>query len=280
MKINKVLFSTSVEYSDFWNINSKVFKTKLGFEPICLLFGDRNRTDMSEEYGKIIEIPVLPQYNRILQITWSKFYFPISEPDTTWLIGDIDMLPLQTDWFVKNIETVPDDAYVHLNAGGGCAQMGMTPDHWLKHGGIIDGGCDLVGHYHVAKGSTFKKALEHNGTFEDELNYLITSKKYGLGHYNNSFKNDMFYWCAEEHRTTELLRKNTNNGLINFFGFVYNVSNNHDRVDRGSFNPYNNDYTYDREKLINNKFVDVHCMRPYKQYATQNENLLKLANMI
>ena len=49
MKIDKVIFTTSVEYSDFWNINSKIFKTKLGIEPVCLLFGERSKTDVTEE---------------------------------------------------------------------------------------------------------------------------------------------------------------------------------------------------------------------------------------
>ena len=280
MKIDKVIFTTSVEYSDFWNINSKIFKTKFGIEPVCLLFGERSKTDVTEEYGKVIDMPIIPDLPLLVQITWSKFYYPITEPDTTWFIGDIDMLPLQTQWFTTNLEPIPDDYYVHLNVAGGCITMGMPADHWYKKGGIIDGGCDLPAHYHVAKGSTFQKALEHNTPFEQQLRWMIDSKKYGLGHYNKDFTGDKFYWCAEEHRTTELIRKNILNNVINFQGFGYNCFNNGDAINRNGFNKETNDYTYDKDKLINNKFVDVHCMRPFKQYQTQTEKLLKLANMI
>jgi hypothetical protein len=55
MKINKVIFSSSEEYSDFWNINSKIFKTKFGFDCVCHFFGDRANTNNSEEYGKVID---------------------------------------------------------------------------------------------------------------------------------------------------------------------------------------------------------------------------------
>jgi hypothetical protein len=56
IKIDKVIFSTSERFSVFWNLNSRIWKTKLGVEPVCLLFGDRSNTNMSEEFGKIIEV--------------------------------------------------------------------------------------------------------------------------------------------------------------------------------------------------------------------------------
>lgn len=277
MKIDKVIFTTSVEYSDFWNINSRLFKTKLNIEPICFLFGDRKKTDMSEEYGKVVEMPVDPDLPFLLQLTWYKFFHPITEPDTTWMIGDIDMLPLQTYWFTEKIKNISDDDYVHLNYGGACLQMGKGPDYWLKNATVIEGGCDLIGHYHVAKGRTFNKALKHDSnTFKDEIRFIVNSKKYGLGNYNTSFYGEKFYWCAEEHRSTELIKNSINKNIINFTGIMYD--NHGQRVDRGSFN--NNDYAYDFTKLANNHYVDVHCMRPFKAYQSQTENLLKLSNML
>ena len=78
MKIDKVVFSTSERFSVFWNLNSRVFRTKLGIEPVCLLLGKREGLGLSEEYGPVFEFPILPQYPLIIQITWSKFYCKIS----------------------------------------------------------------------------------------------------------------------------------------------------------------------------------------------------------
>lgn len=283
MKIDKVLFSTSVEFSDFWNTISKVYKTKLGIEPVCLLFGKKSDTNVNEDYGKVIEMPILPQYNLLLQVTWSKFYYPIHEPDTTWMIGDIDMIPLQSDWFVEKIKNVPEDVYAHLNTGSCCIGSLRPPHDWWTVGGSVDGGCDLPGQYHVAKGRIFQKALEHTGTFEDELKYLISNNRYGLGARGSPdprwHVKEVFYWCAEEHRSTELIRKNILNGTIKFYGTYYNP-NNVDRVDRAWFNPNTQNYTYDVDRLAKNDYVDMHCMRPYSKYAAQTENVLKIANML
>lgn len=284
MKIDKVLFSTSVEYSDFWNIISKVYKVKLGIEPVCLLFGKKENTNVTEEFGKVIEMPILPQYNRLLQVTWSKFYYPIFEPDTTWMIGDIDMIPLQTQWFTENIKDIPDDHYAHLNTGSCCQGASRDLHDWWHVGGTVDGGCDLPGQYHTAKGYTFKKALEHTCSFEEELQYIINSKRYGLGARGSPdpkwHNPEVYYWCAEEHRSTELIRKNIKNNTIKFYGTIYNTHNNTQRVDRGAYDYKLNDYFYDKDKLAKNEFVDVHCMRPYSKFETQTNNLLKIANMI
>ena len=56
MKIDKVIFPTSIEYSDFWNINSQIFKKCLNIEPLCLLFGKKEETNVSDEYGSVMEM--------------------------------------------------------------------------------------------------------------------------------------------------------------------------------------------------------------------------------
>ena len=51
MKIDKVVFSTSEEFSPFWNIQSYIWKEKLGIEPVCILWGDvKNTKIVSEPY--------------------------------------------------------------------------------------------------------------------------------------------------------------------------------------------------------------------------------------
>ena len=56
MKIDKVIFSSSEEYSCWWNIQSKIWKTFLNIDPVLLLYGSKDRHNLSEEYGEIIEV--------------------------------------------------------------------------------------------------------------------------------------------------------------------------------------------------------------------------------
>jgi NDP-sugar pyrophosphorylase family protein len=154
MKIDKVIFTTSEEYSDFWNINSKVHKEYLGIEPICYLFGKKENTNMNEDFGPVYEISYDERFNWLLQLTWYKFWVAQYYPNDVIMIGDIDNIPLQRNWFIDDIEDYSDDCYVHLNAEG-------IGDQWVAKGGNLTGGTDLPGHYHVAKGTTYKKSLKN-----------------------------------------------------------------------------------------------------------------------
>ena len=84
MKIDKIVFSTSEEFSPFWNIQSYIWKEKLGIEPVCILWGDIKKTNMKDTYGEIIEKKYNPDLLKSFQLTWSKFYQPYTEPDKTW----------------------------------------------------------------------------------------------------------------------------------------------------------------------------------------------------
>jgi hypothetical protein len=99
-------------------MHSKLCKLGLGIEPVCLLFGKKANTDMNEDYGKIIEMELLPDVPWGIQLTMSKFYHTISEPETIWMIGDIDLLPLQKHHFITKITPYPDDHYLCLNNSG------------------------------------------------------------------------------------------------------------------------------------------------------------------
>lgn len=275
MKIEKVLFSTSEEYSGFWNIQSEVFKKGLGIEPVCLLFGKIKNTDMHEKFGKVIEMDFIEDLPKILQITWSKFDFPKTEPETTWLMGDIDMIPLTKKWFLhEELQKVPDDTYVHMDAGGCAHVMDLPLDTWYRSGGLTMGGSDLPAHYHVAKGRIYEKAYDLHRSFEEQIETIVFSKKYGMGAMSNwdwSHVEEKYYWIAEENYSSELLWQKCNNKDINFAGFFYDTRNNGNRVDRDSWDYQKNDYVYDLEKLRRGDFVDVHCMRYHgRGFSTQS----------
>ena len=282
MKIDKVIFSTSERFSVFWNINSRIWKS-FGIDPVCLLFGKKENTDMTEEYGKVIEMPINDKFPLLIQITWSKFYWPILEPDKTWLIGDIDLLPLQSNYFIENIHHVPDNNYVHLNCDG-ITQLSKC-ESWTKASKDnlqpdLGHATNLPGHYHCAKGEILKIALEQNNTFEEEVRHIVESKIYNN---TRAFRScdpieQHNLWCAKEQRSTKAIRRNILNGKINFTGF--SLKNgikdyggmNGDTIDKTMYDENTKDYVYDRSKLISKKYVDLHSIRPFSHVSEDEKN--------
>lgn len=299
MKIDKVIFSTSERFSCFWNLVSRVYRTKLDIEPVCLLLGDRRKTNVTEEFGKVIEVPIRPDKPLLIQITWSKFFWPTLEPDTTWLIGDIDLLPLCTHWFTTNIADVPDHHYVHLDADG-ITQLNGTPWTWcgrdLIQCGMMDFGCptNMPGHYHCGKGSTLKRGLEIVDGFEEELNHIIGSGKYNnVRAYRECDPIDQAnLWCAEELRSTAALRRQIAARTIDFtpFSLRHGIDRiDGDRLDKCMYDMQRGIYHYDHERLSTGKYADLHCIRPFSDICDPveqarrwraTEDVLSVAGML
>lgn len=280
MKIDKIIFTSSEEYSGYWNLNSKVCKEFLGIEPICFLFGKKKNTDMNEQYGEVIEKEFLPNIPKLLQITWHKFFHTKSEPETTWMIGDIDQIPLQRKLFIDDIQSIPDDHYVHLNSAYICQLTSKPNNAWETTGGNIRGGADLAGHYHVAKGKIFEKCLQFRSTLEEDIQHIVKEQKYGLGITHpgwNQGDPEKLYWCGEENYSSEVLYTTIIQQKINpFTGLYFNLTD--DTIDR--WRMIGNDYLCDREKLKNHKYVNIHGARDYKAQEQSLINILKFAKII
>lgn len=287
MKIEKVLFacSASTEYSPFWNLQARIFKEFLGIEPVCLLFGKKSDTGMREDHGKIIEMETDPSLPWGLQLVWSKFDYPIREPDTTWLIGDVDLLPLQREHFIDKLESIADDTYVHLNSGGisqprlGCLDgfIRAGPERLAKDRGI-SGGADVPGHYHVAKGSMFS-VFTQGRPFIEQVRHIVDTDRYGIGVMANQPKEQRqtnpywYYWCAEENYSSELMWNAIHAGTLKFLPIYYNNANGTDRINRDVFTT---DYDYSPDKATAKGFIDIHCARPYERQHEPLARILKL----
>lgn len=278
MTINKVIFTMSEQYSCFWNIVSQVYKTYLNIEPVGFLFGQKSNTNIREDYGSVHEVLYNNSLPKLMQLTWFKFWYTSREPNTTWLIGDIDMLPLQRSWFINNIKDVPDNCYIHLNPSICALLIGKPPNTWETCGSYTSGGADLCGHYHVAKGSTFKKALNLSENFLDDVNTITKDNKYGLGNLSASWPKteDKHYWCAEENYSSEVLYKNVKNGMINYQGFCFDHGLY--KIDKGHFN--GSDYSFDTNKLSTNGYIDIHCSSPYVNQEQALMKVLQTANIV
>jgi len=265
MKIQKVLFSSSDEYVDFWEPISKIFYEKLGIESVLIYLGDKHTP--SEKYGKVIHLKPLT-YPKLLQLLWSRIWFAKMEPNTTWLLGDIDLFPLQRNRFIDTIKDVSDDFHVHL----GHNKISNPANLWQIKG-PKDGGADLVSHYHVAKGHILDKNFELHDSFEESCKFLYENK-YGLGFFSEGWNTDeKRHMCCCEQYTTEKMREKLNS--INFVGFHYDFSQGMTRGDRGVgehiLKPY------DVNILKSGGYIDFHSLRPYTQHKETVDEILNLA---
>jgi hypothetical protein len=275
VRIDKVVFSATQPFAEaFWNLQSRVWRTKLNVEPVCLLFGDK-RT-LSQEYGTVIEMAVNPKIPLLIQITWSKFWWVTNEPERTCLIGDIDLLPLSTHWFTTNLSGVSDDAYVHLDADGITQLAGTASWCGLEPGQVVkDLGCptNLPGHYHCGKGRILDIGLERAGSLDDELAHIVDS---GLYRNSRAFREDdpieqHNLWCAEELRSTKAIRRQIEKRAVTLHPFSLRHGINRidgDRLDKSVYD--SGRYVCDESRLRSGGYVDLHAARPFA-YATESE---------
>lgn len=277
MKIDKVIWCATERYSDFWNINSKIHNKFLDMDCVLLLYGKKENCDLSEEYGKIVEIDYIEGYPTTVQFVLNKFHYTKNEPNTTWIIGDIDQIPLQREHFIDTIADVPDDHYVHL-AENHMEQLTKVPvGTWKKEGAVPDKSY-LTAHYHVAKGSTFTKALELNLSLETHVVALLDQwrshrRKIGASyselqdqqHWGETEIRQHGIWAWEEIYTTSLIYKNY---LDKFTGFERSIRDPQRRVidrslDNCRFDP--------NQKEL---YVDIHCPVPYSDHKEKIHDIL------
>lgn len=293
MKIDKIVFSCSEAYSPWWNIQSRVWRTKFGIEPVCLLYGDKAKCGMSEEFGSIVEMAFDPSLPHIIQIQFSKFHHPTTDPESTWLIGDMDQIPLQVRHFTEGVDQVPENGYMHFNYTL-CGQMrGLNGEVFKRMGAYVNGGFDLPGHYHAAKGRIYDALYFKGRSFSDVVKEVVESNRYGMvkedARRNLNPAIHGSFWVAEEMYTSEHLWYGIRKGIVDgFHGKEYHIWDGKiDRVgnlrdSQGRWIPQWNgtDYVYDAARLAAGGYVDLHCHRPYHEQEKAMMRILEIAGMV
>ena len=291
MKIDKIIFSSTEEFSPFWNLQSFIWKEIFEIEPVCILWGDVKNTDMSDKYGTIIEKKYNPNLIKSLQLTWSKFYNTTLDLDSTWMIGDIDLYPLQTKFFTETIKHLNDDFYTHL------ATNAISDTLYELKGG------HLPAYYHVAKGSTLSKALSlEESSFEDQVNDIINDGRFT---YHNEWsqeeaekhfgeksgnrvhieKEELLCWLADERFSSFKIFDSHEKNKITFTSSTSRKIEIHPRYDskKGKKYPQNRvDRSYFKNshyKIFNGSYagrknlVDIHC---HKIFEEQKQSLYEI----
>lgn len=278
MKIDKILFisDSNINYLSFWNSISKYYKTRFGLDCKLFFIGERNENNeqfLSEEFGEVEVVKPLENIPIIIQSLWGKFWFTQTEPDTTWLIGDIDLYLLNKEYFEDCMSKIPDGVYAHINANG------------YKNGNWWDNPLTgIPGYFHCATGKKFKEYLQLSDSFEEDCLYIFNSKKYGIL-YNGLIKNeehapqrvkdkkDYGFICCEENLTTERLSKYKDE--IISITYPTNLV----RVEtpyalHGLATPDNYDFNQMFNPDYKSHYIDLHAPRPYTVFGERIEKIL------
>jgi hypothetical protein len=260
MKIDRVILcaNNNEMYYPFWNIVSKVYKTKFGIDPVLIWIGNEQEKidcELSEEYGEIIICDYKVEGKLAWECTWALFYFTKLFSDEVCLIMGIDQIPLGT-YFLKNIiEDLSDDSYIMLTDDAYASTRFKT---W-ENNGISPTA------YHIAKGKLFNEIYKFEDTFENEIKKIQSLNLETMWFADTNSKT----WGFDETYSSKILFENKNNFKI--IGLKKNHEFNSRRVD--CFR--NVEVNYNLQALKSNFYIECHSCRPYSEHKMWIDNLVE-----
>ena len=237
MKIDRVILSTNdnEDYYSFWPLVAKRWSS-WGIAPELFVVS-KNDLGIDNSLGNVTYIDPLDNYSTAHQAQIARFFGATNFKDEVCLISDIDMMPLNKDYFIKSVDRYTDDSIVFYSADAYLPGNPAFPAYPM---------C-----YMAAKGKTFEEIIKSN---LDEFSIDFPEwMSHGYGWFTDEkvFYQKLQYWKKDNEKRMALLRRG------------FNISNDPQtirRIDRANNSHYNGDF------LKNNFYVDYHMPRPYKSH--------------
>lgn len=238
MKINKIIISSDKTpmYLDFWQHVAITWK-KLGFEPILFLISDKETDIYEDEFGLVKELKSVENINTGFQSQIARIYAYKYFDNENALISDIDMFPLQSNYFNKNAEPY-DESKIVIYSADAYNTINRYPM------------CYILGNSEI-----MKKCLElENKTWGD---FVLELKSL-----NWNWDTDELYISSkinkyEESNPDSVIRLNR--------GWTTGRANN--RIDRVF-------WRYNLQDLMRGMYIDSHSLRPYQDYQKEIDLML------
>ncbi len=162
MKIKYALMSSNSdpEYLDFWPVVAEAWQ-KLGITPVLFYIPDHPAdapvVPQEAPGTQVHTVPLLPDVHLVLQASLLRYWGSCKYPNDVVIISDIDLLPLSRRFFVERLREVADDCYVHLKV----SRVGYG--HFTLCETAAGGRRDatkmryLTACYHIAKGELMRR---------------------------------------------------------------------------------------------------------------------------
>lgn len=255
MKLDCILTSCNDNtlYCDFIPIFIKTWNKLYPDVDIKIIFIGNSIPDKFKEYNNniILYIPesnistaFISQYIRLLYPSLLNYTNGI-------LITDMDMLPMNKVYYVKNIQEYSDDKFIYLRD-------------------VCLGGNEIAMCYNVAINKIWKEIFNIN-SIEDitiRLKEVFSSLTYGYqfrGCGWGSDQIDLYKYVMEWNIKTNNFIKMSD----------YNTG--YSRLDRDSRDSFSTNISEElKNKIKTGFFSDYHCLRPYSKYQDINEQIYNL----
>lgn len=236
MKINKSIVATDNNklYFDCLPLIAEGWGKMGNIETVVAAIG---KFELNEKDATILnfdEIEGIPT-GFIAQVI--RFILPAFFPEEICITSDIDMLPLSKNYFVKEIEKYPSDSILIL-----------TSDAYG-----VDNKFPMC--YIVAKGKYFKLLIGLNDVRKETINNFIIEL------YNKNLG-----WVTDEVFFGACIKEKKKDFDIHFLERCKHKPFNTTRIDRSNWN-------ISKIKLLRNKYIDSHLLRPISNYRQQLELL-------
>jgi len=221
-----VIFSSNENplYFDFVEPVTRAWEN-LGFEVHAEILND-SKCYLSHE-----EIPVSNQAQMIRVLAPSLY------PEKTFLVSDVDMLPLSGEYFKHAVSLLKDNEIINVSADAYPSQLRLPI-------------C-----YFIGKGSTFSKIT--GVTNPDDIPKIMR-KWWSQGH----------GWASDEICFTLEILESVKRGEVEFTGYSRGWT--HGRAD---FRIDRDLWLYDKDALSRGNYIDSHMLRPLRN---NKENLIPL----
>lgn len=251
MKIDRVIvvLNNNKNYVSFWNVFSKIWKTKFKVTPTLMFVGtddELKENDLSQKYGEIIRLEPLSEVvldsSLDWSVTWALFYGPTLFPEEVCMTSGIDQLPL-SDKFIASISEDSKESYIVGFAGAYRDIPNIFPSS-----------------HHVALGKTFKEMYEIEDDWHSEIRKVFNTRS----RYTRLSGN---YWGLDEAYSSERLLDSNSDKIV--YKDIFHSDWVPYRLDRGGI------LSYDVEKLKSGFYTELHAPRPYEKYEQYLDTLIE-----
>jgi len=197
---------------------------------------------------KNISTAFISQYIRLL-------YPCILNYENGIMITDIDIIPMNKTYFTKNIKDVENNKFIYYR------------------GNVAFEYKEIAMCYNVSLANVWKDIFKIDSLEQIKKRLIQTYKKIN---YNNETNNSA--WCTDQLHLYKYVMKwnqNTNNLVClneKKTGFC--------RLDRNNFNRKTISDNKVVKKILNGKYSDYHCFRPFEKYKSFNNKILEILNKI
>lgn len=240
----------NTDYALYWPYIKAAWE-KFGFTPILIRVGFPvieclNNTDIS-----ILDLPAVQDVSIVCQAQVARWYACKFFPDDLVMTSDIDMMPLQCEYFegsfdlyeewVKRLPALLSNYLLFI-----LSYDAFANDPGMNQYPIC---------YNIAKGKVFAKLLN---CYQNWDSWIKSLSGYGYGW---STDQALFYNCLQEKPRFTYLRNNR--------GWDRQRGEAHNRIDR-------NTWVYDEGRVRAGGYIDAHLPRPFHEKKGEIEKLFKL----